>query len=67
METALACCISSMSSMAQARRKVGSGLVMEMTVAKEANRGLSPQRVLRMRARSLTGELFSARELAICF
>jgi hypothetical protein len=40
---------------------------MEMTVAAEVKRGLSPRKVFRTRARSLTGESFSARELAICF
>jgi hypothetical protein len=64
---ALACCISSIGSMARTRRKVGSGSVMEMTVATEENRGSSPRRVLRMRARSLMGDSFSARESAICF
>jgi hypothetical protein len=67
LEAVLACRISSMSSMERTRIKVGSGSVMEMTVAVEMNQGPSPRRVLRTRVRSLMGESFSARESAICF
>jgi hypothetical protein len=53
------CCISSMSSIPQMRRKLGSGLVMEMTVAADVKRGLRPRRVLRTIAQSETWESLS--------
>jgi hypothetical protein len=64
---AFACCISSMRSMLRTRRKVGSGSVMEMTVAAEEKRGARPRGVLRTSVRSDTGEWFSERASAIFF
>jgi hypothetical protein len=56
-----------MRSMLRTRRKVGSGSVMEITVAADENRGPRPRRVLRMSARSETAESFSERASAIFF
>jgi hypothetical protein len=67
LAAALDCCISSMRSMLRARRKEGSGSVMEMMVAADANRGPRPRSVLRTRARLETGESLSARESESCF
>jgi hypothetical protein len=64
---ALAYCISSIRSMLRTRRKVGSGSVMEIIVDAEEKRGARPHRVLRMSARSDTGESFSERASAIFF
>jgi hypothetical protein len=56
-----------MRSMLRTRMKVGSGSVMEITVAAEENRGPRPRRVLRTSARAETGESLSARASESCF
>jgi hypothetical protein len=56
-----------MRSILRTRRKVGSGSVMEITVAADENRGPRPRRVLRTSARSKMAESFSERASAIFF
>jgi hypothetical protein len=53
--------------MLRTRRKVGSGSIMEITVAAYENRGPRPRRVLRTSARSEMAESFSERASAIFF
>jgi hypothetical protein len=56
-----------MRSMLRTRRKVGSGSVIEITVAADENRGPRLRRVLRTSARSETVESFSERASTIFF